>query len=144
MPAMHSLEKKGAKSQRGLCAELRLIWLPCLLLLCVTLPHLGQGDFRKDTGRYAAVGLYMWSGGDFLAPHLSPDQPYFNKPPLALWIHGLVLKIFGISVEAARVPSVAAALGVVALSVLTVRRLASRPEALVSGLVLALTYEFFR
>ena len=22
----------------------------------VTVPHIGQGDFRKDTGRYAAVG----------------------------------------------------------------------------------------
>ena len=28
-----------------------------VLLLSVTLPHLDQGDFRKDSARYAAVGL---------------------------------------------------------------------------------------
>ena len=123
---------------------LKLVLLPCLVLLTVTLPHLEQGDFRRDTGRYAAVGHYMWSGGSLLAPHLDPETPYFNKPPLAMLIHGLFLKVFGVHLAVARVPSVLAALGVVALSVLSVRQIGSRSEAIVSGLVLALTYEFFR
>src|SRR5688572_13045611 len=72
--------------------------LPSLVLLCLTLPHLEQGDFRRDTGRYAAVGHYMWSSGDLLVPHLNPQTPYFNKPPLALLIHGLFLKTFGVDV----------------------------------------------
>ncbi len=121
-----------------------LLLLPCLLLLVVTVPHLEQGDFRKDTGRYAAVALYMWESGNLSTPYLNPETPYFNKPPLALWIHGAFLKLFGPSLPAARVPSILAALGVLVLSVLTVRRLGSRSEAIVSGIVLALTYEFFR
>jgi 4-amino-4-deoxy-L-arabinose transferase-like glycosyltransferase len=124
--------------------RIKLIGLPCLLLLCCTLPHLDQGDFRRDTGRYAAVGLYMWTDGHFGVPYLNPDTPYFNKPPLATAIHGLFLKIFHVHVAVARIPSVLAALGVVIMSVLTVELIASRVEALVSGLVLATTYEFFR
>ncbi len=124
--------------------RLRMVLLPCLVLLALTLPHLEQGDFRRDTGRYAAVGLHMWSGGSLLQPHLNPETPYFNKPPLALWIHGAFLKAFGAHLAVARLPSILAALGVVCASVLTVRRIGSRSEAIVSGFILALTYEFFR
>ena len=124
--------------------RIKLIGLPCLLLLCCTLPHLDQGDFNRDTGRYAAVGLYMWTDGQVGVPYLNPDTPYFNKPPLATVIHGLFLKIFHVSVAVARIPSILTALGVVILSVLTLERIASRVEAVVSGLVLATTYEFFR
>jgi hypothetical protein len=34
------------------------------LLLSMTLPHLEQGDFRRDTGRYAAVGRYVTIEGN--------------------------------------------------------------------------------
>ena len=122
----------------------RVLLLPCLLLVLMTAPHLEQGDFRRDTGRYAAVGLYMWDSGNLFKPYLNPETPYFNKPPLAFWIHGAFLKAFGRHLAVARIPSILAALGVVILSVLTVRRLGSRSEALVSGIVLAMTYEFFR
>lgn len=121
-----------------------LLLLPCLILLATTLPHLNQGDFRRDTGRYAAVGLYMWDGGSLARPYLNPETPYFNKPPLALWVHGLFLKLFGREVAVARIPSVLAALGVVCLSVLIALRIGSRSEAVVGGMVLALTYDFFR
>jgi 4-amino-4-deoxy-L-arabinose transferase-like glycosyltransferase len=110
----------------------------------VTVPHLGQGDYRKDTGRYAAVGLYMWDTGNLLKPYLNPETPYFNKPPLAILVHGAFLKLFGPHLAVARIPSILAALGVLTLSVLTVRRIGSRSEAIVSGIVLALTMEFFR
>lgn len=121
-----------------------LILLPCLVLLATTLPHLEQGDFRRDTGRYAAVGLLMWQDGTFFQPRLNPETPYFDKPPLALWIHGFFLKILGVHLTVARFPSVLAALGVVSLSILAARQIGSRAEAVVSGLILASTYEFFR
>ncbi|MCI0737761.1 MAG: glycosyltransferase family 39 protein [Gemmataceae bacterium] len=122
----------------------KLYLLPCLLLLCMTAPHLEQGDFRRDTGRYAAVGHYMWSGGQVGVPYLNPETPYFNKPPLALVIHGLFLKIFGVSVAVARIPSIIASLGVVIMSMAAARQIGTRAEAVVSGFVLASTYEYFR
>jgi 4-amino-4-deoxy-L-arabinose transferase-like glycosyltransferase len=119
--------------------------LPATILLAITLPHLDQGDFRTDTGRYAAVGLQAWRDPSlFWTPHLQPDVPYFNKPPLVLWIHGLVLHLCGVSLIAARLPSILAALGCVLGTVAIVKRLMGRATALATGIVLALTYEFFR
>jgi 4-amino-4-deoxy-L-arabinose transferase-like glycosyltransferase len=115
-----------------------------ILLLVVTAPHLEQGDFSRDTRRYAAVGLYMFDGGNPLTPYLDPETPYFNKPPLAIVIHGVFLKIFGPHLAVTRIPSILAALTVVLLSMMSVRQIGSRSEAVVSGIVLALSYEFFR
>src|SRR5438128_428564 len=123
---------------------LKLYLLPLGILLAVTLPHLDQGEFRRDTVVYAAVGRYMWDSGSLLTPQLGPEKPYFHKPPMALWIHGLFLKIFGTNLVVARVPSIVAAAGVLIFSMLAVRNLGTRREAVMSGIVLALTYEFFR
>ena len=124
--------------------RLKLYLIPVLILLAFTLPHLDQGEFRRDTVRYAAIGHYMWNGGSLLTPYANAEKIYFNKPPLALWIHGFFLKLFGLNLVAARVPSILAAVGVLALSMLSVRNLGTRREAVISGIVLASTYEFFR
>lgn len=125
-------------------AALRPYLLPAIALLAFTLPHLGQGDWRTDTGRYAAIGLQAWADGLFWTLHTHPDQPWFNKPPLAIWIHGLFLSTFGPSLWVARLPSVIAALGALLGSIHLVRAFHGRSVALAAGLVLALTYEFFR
>jgi 4-amino-4-deoxy-L-arabinose transferase-like glycosyltransferase len=120
-------------------------FLPVLVLLALTLPHLDQGDFRTDTARYAAVGVQAWRNpACFWTLHIQPSLPYFNKPPLVFWIHGWVLHVTGISLAAARLPSIAAAALCVLLTVFIGRRLMGRATALAGGLVLALTYEFFR
>lgn len=119
--------------------------VPALVLLAVTLPHLGQGGFRTDTARYAAVGLQAWRDPAlFWTPHLQPCEPYFNKPPLVFWIHGLFLHGCGVSVAVARIPSILAAIVVVMLTVAIARRWMGNATALAAGCVLALTYEFFR
>ena len=121
-----------------------LFLLPLVLLAAVTLPHLDQGDFRTDTGRYAAVGLQAYRAGLFWTPHLHPAVPYFSKPPLVLWIHGLALHLLGANLVAARLPSIAAAAGCVLLTIALARRFCGRATALAAGVVLTLTYEFFR
>lgn len=119
--------------------------LPVLLLLAVTLPHLDQGDFRAETAHYAAVGLQGWQNPTlFWTPHEHPSVCYFNKPPLVFWIHGLFLHLFGINLAAARLPSILAAAGCVLLTVGISRRLSGRIIALLTGSVMALSYEFFR
>jgi 4-amino-4-deoxy-L-arabinose transferase-like glycosyltransferase len=124
--------------------RLKLYLIPVLILLAVTLPHLDQGEFRRDTVRYAAIGHYMWNGGSLLTPYANAEKIYFNKPPLGLWLHGLFLKLFGLNLVAARIPSILAAVGVLVLSMMSVRNLGTRREAVISGIVLASTYEFFR
>jgi 4-amino-4-deoxy-L-arabinose transferase-like glycosyltransferase len=130
--------------QPNMSRGLKLYLLPVVILFAVTLPHLEQGEFRRDTVVYAAVGRYMWDGGSLLTPHLGPEKPYLHKPPMALWIHGLVLKLFGTNLVMARLPSIIAAAGALIFSMLAVRNLGTLREAIASGIVLALTYEFFR
>ncbi len=121
-----------------------LMLIPVLWLLAVTLPHLDQGDFRTDTGRYAAVGLQMWDNGDLLYSYTQPESPYFRKPPLGFWIHGFFLETFGVSLPTARLPSIVAAMLTVLLTYAMVRLWVNRLWAFGSTLILATTYEFTR
>lgn len=133
----------------------RHVVVPALVLLAVTLPDLGAGDWRTDTGRYTAVGLQAWRslfagvsgetpGGLFWTPHLQPDRLYFAKPPLGLWLHGFAAWVLGPSVFAARLPSVLAALIGVLATAGAVRVFHGRRAAFAAGVVLALTLEYFR
>lgn len=122
-----------------------IYWIPVLLLLMVTLPHLGQGDFRAETAHYGAIGVQAWNDPSlFWSLHEHPSVPYFNKPPLVFWIHGLFLHLFGISLVAARIPAILAAAGCVILTVAIARLMLGRATALATGCVMALSYEFFR
>ncbi|MEM0896960.1 MAG: glycosyltransferase family 39 protein [Verrucomicrobiota bacterium] len=124
---------------------MRRLWVPLVLFLSLTLPHLDQGDFRRDTALYAAVGHWMWESGNLASPYVHPEVPYFNKPPLAILIHGLGMQIGGRdNLIAARVPSILAGCGVLAFSMLIASRLANSAMGLTSGIVLALSYDFFR
>jgi 4-amino-4-deoxy-L-arabinose transferase-like glycosyltransferase len=131
----------------------RLFVLPALVTLALALPHLGQGEFNVDTGWYSAVALQAWR--DAASGHPGAlwtlmgvggldSIPYFNKPPLAFWIHGLVLWALGPTLVAARLPSVLAAALAVVTSTAIARRLAGPRVALCAGLVLATTPEFIR
>ncbi|MAY73260.1 MAG: hypothetical protein CMJ31_00775 [Phycisphaerae bacterium] len=131
-------------SRGRLWARTRIYLLPAVLLLAIALPHLDQGDWRTDTGRYAAVGLQAWRESEFLTLRTHPDDPWFNKPPLAILIHGLFVHVGGVHLWVARLPSVLAAVGCVLAAVWTARAFHVRGVALVVGLVLAMTYEFFR
>jgi 4-amino-4-deoxy-L-arabinose transferase-like glycosyltransferase len=118
--------------------------VPVIVFLCVALPHLDQGDWRTDAGWYGAIALSAWRDGSFLTLRGEPGQFYFNKPPMAFWIHGLSMMILGPTLVASRIPTVLAAAGCVACTSRLAHRFGSRSAALSAGLVMALTYEFFR
>lgn len=129
----------------GRLERFRALWVPALLLLCVTLPHLGQGDWqRTDTGWYSAIAVQAWRTGELWTLHAQPGHPYFNKPPLVFWIHGLVMHVLGAGAWQARLPSVAAAMACVLLTVSLARRFAGWHASMAAGIVLALSLEFFR
>ncbi len=129
----------------GRIAVARTWLLPMVVLLCVTLPHLSDGDWmRGDSGWYGAIGTQAWRTGEFLTLYGEPGQPYFNKPPLAFWITGLPMYVLGPSVWSARLGTIVAAAGCVLLAVSIARLGMSRRGAVWVGITLALTYEFFR
>ena len=120
---------------------------PVAILLALWLPGCNQGWLRVDSHKYTALAHFCWSDAppahDFWAPQLG-DQPYFNKPPLAFWIVGALLRATGPEVWAVRLASLIAAVATVLLTVDLARRLSGRRVALLTGIVVATTIEFFR
>ena len=49
-----------------------------------------------DETRYASVAWEMWTGGDYLVPHLN-GETYSHKPPLLFWLMNLSWWIFGVN-----------------------------------------------
>ncbi len=128
---------------RGFLARWSWVLIPLVVLLAVTLPKLNQGDWRGDTGWYAALGLDAARSGRWTLSS-GEGEPYFNKPPLVFWIVGRVLDWFGVDLLVARMTSVlAAGIGVVAAAAIA-RELGTRRLAAIAGVILALTYEYFR
>src|SRR5262245_48789089 len=137
-------------------ARWRVYALPAVVTLALAIPHLGQGEFSVDTGWYSAVALQAWRDGAHGHPGAlwtlmgvggqgaEGGVPYFNKPPLAFWIHGLALWAMGPTLAAARLPSVLAAVLAVITSAAVARRLAGPRVGLWAGLLLATTPEFTR
>ncbi|RMD62787.1 MAG: hypothetical protein D6824_06305, partial [Planctomycetota bacterium] len=137
-----SMRSSGAKLSLWR-RQLRWRAAPLALFAALALPNLVGGDWSVDTPRYAAVGLFALREGAWWTLALG-DQPYFNKPPLAFWIHGFFLWLFGPSLFVARLPTLLAGLGVTACATQTARTLAGRRAALLTGLCCAGVVELFR
>src|ERR1700730_11267939 len=71
-------------------------------------------EFVRAESYFALGSRLMVEQGDWLTPH-APDELPLNKPPLTYWLIGLSYKLFGASYGSARLPSVLAALGVLAI-----------------------------
>lgn len=140
------MRRDGSESMRRTRAWVLLA--PMLVLVGVWVAGVNQGYPKTDTELYAALGLSAMTDGVWWRPSMG-EAPYFNKPPLVMWIHGAVLAVLGDragmpSVWLMRLPVLVAGLGTIAFTVGAVRRLAGWRTALLTGAVLALTPEFFR
>jgi 4-amino-4-deoxy-L-arabinose transferase-like glycosyltransferase len=88
--------------------------LATLLACVVLLPLLGHKPLTNwDEGIYAEISREMLSLGP-LVPHWN-YQPWFEKPPLMLWITAAFFKIFGINEFWARAGSALSGVAIVAL-----------------------------
>jgi 4-amino-4-deoxy-L-arabinose transferase-like glycosyltransferase len=83
----------------------------------------------------------MVEQGNWLTPH-APDELPLNKPPLTYWLIGLSYKLFGVSYGSARLPSVLAALLVLAIVYALSLRLEGKRAALVAIAMLASSFLF--
>ncbi|MBI2625550.1 glycosyltransferase family 39 protein [Candidatus Parcubacteria bacterium] len=69
-------------------------------------------------------------------------QPWFEKPPLALWLQSFSMALLGVSESAVRLPSALAGVGIAMLVYLIARRMGGWPAGL-AGAAVALTTPFF-
>src|SRR2546426_123177 len=114
-----------------------------LLATAILAGRLAEGDLIGDPVIYAAVAKSMLVRGEWGTQYLA-GQPFFDKPPLVVWLAALSFEIFGVSTWSARLPSVA--LGIAACLVLwrLGARLFDERVGLAAGAILALTPGFVR
>ena len=110
-----------------------LIVLAALLLF---VPGLGAVHlFDWDEINFAEIAREMIVTGDYMRPQVD-FQPFWEKPPLFMWMQVLCMKVFGVGEFAARLPN--AICGIVTLLVLY--RIGTRLRNAVFGLLWVLAY----
>ena len=98
------------KRNRQTASTVLAVLLACIVLL----PLLGHKPLTNwDEGIYAEISREMLSLGP-LVPHWN-YQPWFEKPPLMLWITVAFFKVFGVTEFWARAGSALSGVGIVAL-----------------------------
>jgi len=80
-------------TQKGVSPVIEVLPLLFFSTLLIVL-----GAFRPlalpDEGRYAEIGRWMWSSGDWLVPRLN-GLPFFHKPPLLYWLEAALATVGG-------------------------------------------------
>ena len=115
-----------------------------LLLLSLPICAMGTGAgyfYDIDEAKYAAATYEMWSTGDLVRPMVN-GMPRIEKPPLAYWVglpfYAAVAGIGGpdsLTMFAARLPALFAAVLTVAGTVLLGRRMYGPAAGLLAGLM---------
>ncbi len=79
--------------------------LPLVLAIALATPWTFGARWYTDAPYYQAIATQMAreGGSTWLSP-MQGDLPYFNKPPLAFWIHAVLVKAFGDADWAAHLP----------------------------------------
>jgi 4-amino-4-deoxy-L-arabinose transferase-like glycosyltransferase len=108
-----------------------------LLLLAITgcLFFIGLGRLpllEPDEGRNAEVAREMLADGSWITPHFN-TLPYLDKPAIFFWMVAGSMRLFGLSEQAARLPSALMALGTALLSWLLARRMFPEVSAQTGG-----------
>jgi 4-amino-4-deoxy-L-arabinose transferase-like glycosyltransferase len=98
-------------------------------------------EFVRAESYFGLGARLMVESGDWLMPH-APDELPLNKPPLTYWLIGASYKLLGANYGSARLPSVLAALLVLAIVYALGLRLSGKRAALISVAILASSYLF--
>jgi 4-amino-4-deoxy-L-arabinose transferase-like glycosyltransferase len=93
-------------------------------------------QFVRAESYFALGSRLMIEQGNWLTPH-APDELPLNKPPLTYWLIGISYKLFGVNYGSARLPSVLAALLVLAIVYGLSVRLNGKRVGLISVAMLA-------
>jgi hypothetical protein len=130
------MQYRGAMSARSW-----LLFLPlAALALWLLLPGLGASFSEEDEALYSRIALEMRDGGTWLTPHYQ-GEPFLHKPPLGLWLIAAGQSA-GSGELGARLPSVVAALCLLALVFWTAGLLAGPLAGLAAGAMLLLGQQF--
>lgn len=106
--------------------------------------HLGKGALIDwDEAIYAEVAKEIVSSHHWLTLY-SQHQPFFEKPPLSIWIQAVLFQWFGATEFWARFESAFAGVAIVLLTYAIARRMAGHAAGLFAAFVLLATHYFYR
>ncbi|MCX5805511.1 MAG: glycosyltransferase family 39 protein [Proteobacteria bacterium] len=123
--------------------------LKCLILLLIVVIPLfslgisNHGLWTADEPRVAEIGREMAETGNWAVPTLN-QKPFLEEPPLYYGVLSLTFKAFGVSDKVVRIPSAFFAFASVLVIFFMAHLLFGSRVALLAGLVLATTGEYFR
>ena len=113
-----------------------------LAAACVLLWKLGSGSLAPwDEAIYAQAAKETAQGGGWLTLHWE-HQPWFEKPPLLIWITAALFRLFGVSEFWARAPSALSGVALVALTYSTGRLAYDKRVGLLAAAILLTGYHF--
>ncbi len=111
-------------------------WLIAIVALLLFVPGLGAVHlFDWDEINFAEIAREMLATGNWLQPQIG-YVPFYEKPPLFMWMQAISMAVFGVGEFAARLPNVLC--GVATLVVLF--RIGTRWRKRSFGLLWALAY----
>jgi 4-amino-4-deoxy-L-arabinose transferase-like glycosyltransferase len=123
-----------------------LKYLVLLLVVIIPLFSLGlsnHGLWSADEPRVAEIGREMALTGNWAVPTLN-QKPFLEEPPLYYASLALTFKAFGVSDKVVRIPSALFAFGAVLIVFFMANLFFGPRVALLSGLILATSGEYFR
>jgi len=82
------------------------LWVLALILLLRLLSLATMPLTDHTEARYAEIARLMVQLGDWVSPHITPDEVFWAKPPLSTWSQALSMQVFKVSEWAARLPAV--------------------------------------
>ena len=129
---------------KELFKEQNELFLVILLAAVLFLSNIwGYDLWAPDEPRFAEISREMIEEGHWIVPH-DNGLIYTDKPPLLFWLISVFsILTGGVSSLSARLPSVLAGLGAVAITYIIALRLFGRKTAALSSLVLTTSYMFF-
>jgi 4-amino-4-deoxy-L-arabinose transferase-like glycosyltransferase len=134
------MDQRFSKMSPQPWAQVALLLGLCFVIYFI---NLGQWDlWNPDEPRYAEVSREMVNGGDWILMHRNGDL-YTDKPPLFFWMVAISSFLWqGINPFSVRFPSALFGTLTVLLTFLIGKKLYSSRTGLLSGLILATSFEF--
>jgi 4-amino-4-deoxy-L-arabinose transferase-like glycosyltransferase len=118
-----------------------VFWL-FLLATFALLWELGAGSLAAwDEAIYAQVSKEAAQGGGWLTPRWG-DAPWFEKPPLLMWVTALFYRLFGVGEFWARVPSALSGITLLGVTYLIGKLEYGERVGFLSAVVLLTCYHF--
>ncbi|MDZ7360906.1 MAG: glycosyltransferase family 39 protein [candidate division KSB1 bacterium] len=106
--------------------------------------HLQQLGLGVDSAIYASVARNVWENRTWLNPTYTEfyHTPFAEHPPLMFWLQALVFGLFGATDATARLVSIVAGIGSVALTYSIGRRIVDERFGFLAAMTLMLTVNY--